>query len=609
MRKNFLLIQLVFVFAIVLISFSTLKAAPSSMIVRDIFGRSLNSSKVVLVDWEGQLANPAIRLQLVPPADAAFPATLQVSANGARLYFDILNTGSTVSSSGPFKSFTFTDSTPQSLYLAIFPDHDTANETYTLTLQFDDTNGVSTTTVPIDVIDQDLNRPLDFHITIDYSQDQSGFFGAAQQAIVQRIADDWAYFIADMKLDTVSPNQEFTYIWTYPDAFHIPGNGNFVLNTNAYNGYLVYFYGITCTIPTACPDTSTVRSGGAPTGGGTPQSSNGVPLSPRLWRSGDVNIETQGNYNTNGWFLSDGDDDWLESDNYSNSIPDLNSIAHHELGHAIGFNNQYPAFVNGATLTSPSILAYHGGAVPIDGFDHFNGVVDRQSKYGIFGNEYNGNFMPNYRWLITKLDVLLLQTVGYKIRQTSAFLPLTIKNSTLPPGLPNVPYQITLLAEGGLPSYQWSVSAGSLPPGFTLDSFTGELSGTLATSGMYPFTIQLCDNDSQNSPGTACKTKSFSLVIAPSPANASPVRNVYTTHTPVLTWNALTWATGYEVQVDDALTFAVPDYKYDTLSASTLSVTTDFLTSGVWYWRVRGRKIDGTWGAWSAVESFTVNAP
>ena len=90
---------------------------------------------------------------------------------------------------------------------------------------------------------------------------------------------------------------------------------------------------------------------------------------------------------------------------------------------------------------------------------------------------------------------------------------------------------------------------------------------------------------------------------------AAPARTYFTASTPTLTWNRVSWATEYEIQVDSALTFTMPLNFTATVPSSTLEVTTTSLPDGTYYWHVRAKKPDGTWGAWSAIESFVVAAP
>ncbi|MEP6987689.1 MAG: hypothetical protein ABI970_18945, partial [Chloroflexota bacterium] len=96
---------------------------------------------------------------------------------------------------------------------------------------------------------------------------------------------------------------------------------------------------------------------------------------------------------------------------------------------------------------------------------------------------------------------------------------------------------------------------------------------------------------------------------SPATGLGAPVRNYYTTATPQLTWNRITWATGYQIEVAQtnlfgaSVVFTNPNpYPSTTLSAS------PSLTDGIYYWHVRAKKLDGTWSNWSITEQFEVNA-
>ena len=83
---------------------------------------------------------------------------------------------------------------------------------------------------------------------------------------------------------------------------------------------------------------------------------------------------------------------------------------------------------------------------------------------------------------------------------TAASADLVITTTSLPNGQIGVAYSQTLAATGGATPYTWSVYSGSLPPGLTLGSSTGVISGTPTTSGTSNFTVRV--TDSQGTPDT-----------------------------------------------------------------------------------------------------------
>jgi hypothetical protein len=454
--------------------------------VQDVWGRSLNKVGVTLVDWEGQLANPAVRLTLRPPARAVFPVTFHLSANSPRLYFDDLGTRSSVGADGPRKTVSALDKDARpAVHLAIFPDRDGKDEDYTLTIQCTDFKGEhETLRVPIHVVDQDkkLPDPPPFKITVDFSQDKTEFFKDARaRAIVQQAADDWAYFFDGSGLDPVRAGDEATLIWSR-QGFVSPTT---VRNAAAYTGYLLYAYGI---------EGAELRSGGEGSRQGGFQAIQGKSLNLR--RSGGLEVEVRGNYNRLGWFYTTGDDDWWKSANRGNEPNDLYSIVHHEIGHALIFNPAYPrfaAFKKAGRVDDSAVKAWLGTAPKIDRADHLDGTTDPASRRGAFGYEYHGD-MPKRRWPITKTDLLVAQAIGYRLRPTSAFEPLTAKAKHEPKGTVGRPFQSTLAIRGGLPPYFCSVAEGKLPPGLAIDSFTGEVTGVPSEAGVFDVKVQVRDH-------------------------------------------------------------------------------------------------------------------
>ena len=456
--------------------------------LKDIFNRNLSNQTIILTDWEGYMANPAVRLTVTAPANAQFPLTLTLKANGALLYFDM---PSTASASGPSKTITLTNKQPVSFYISDFPDRDTISETYNLTIT---SNQYGTETFAIKVIDQDLpSSSSKFKVTVDYSQDTTYHFfnTTAKKNIVQTACNDWAYFINNGNFDSVANGIQDVFIWTDNYA-----SGNYAYNSKAYKGYYLFAYGI---------EVDPNISGGAPSYSNF-QTIAGNPTGLR--RAGAYNADPRGNYNSLGWNTTIQDSTWFSATNLDDVANDLYSIAHHEIGHALCFNSgytQFDAYKQQGYIDYPELVSYEKTTVYIDEHDHLVGdsgslLTDRISMKGAFGSEY-ANVVPYGRWLITKLDLLVLKAIGYNIKTTSAFKTPSISTTSLPGANLNTAYNAQVIATGGIPFYKFALSGNTLlPPGLSLNSFTGVISGTPTQTGSYAFKIRVTDYDSVSSP-------------------------------------------------------------------------------------------------------------
>lgn len=110
-----------------------------------------------------------------------------------------------------------------------------------------------------------------------------------------------------------------------------------------------------------------------------------------------------------------------------------------------------------------------------------------------------GNLSP------TDMQTLLgnLSPVAVAHAANSGFNPatLTVLTQSLPDGFTATNYNQGISILGGVAPITWSISAGALPPGLSINSSTGAITGTPNSAGDYNFTVQVMDS-AQGLPST-----------------------------------------------------------------------------------------------------------
>ncbi|MBN6054238.1 putative Ig domain-containing protein, partial [Nonomuraea sp. RK-328] len=470
--------------------------ALSAAQVVDMFGRVVNDHGVKLVDWQGYLANPYVELTVKPPQDARFPVTIDLKAEGtSRLMMDL---PSRLTATGATKTLTFAGASEQKTFkLAIHSRRGPgADEQHTLRLSVRDAAGATfQQSMPI-MVQQDEKTALEpsIPISFDYRYDTiTGYFNdppfrtAAEEAV-----KDWFRFFDMQPFDTVAAGAENN---------HLPGNDwqntvN-VTNASAYNGMYVFFRGI-----------QTPYSTGYPAANGKYSTRNGQQVAGPLHRSTAMIFE----YDEAGkrLFTSLADEDWYKTE-IAGSVLDVHGLVMHEYGHAVAFHSDWAgmrSYVSGGG-NDPDVVEYMGYPVPLDSSYHIPGD---QKYWDRISGQSGGwtHLFPTRRWMMTKLSLLVAENAGWKLnRNLTPFLKPSIVTASLPQATPGQAYRQTLAAKGGVPFYDWQVTSGSLPPGLTLDRFTGAVGGTPTTAGTYGFTVRLRDYDNLSTP----VTKTFQLTV------------------------------------------------------------------------------------------------
>lgn len=100
-----------------------------------------------------------------------------------------------------------------------------------------------------------------------------------------------------------------------------------------------------------------------------------------------------------------------------------------------------------------------------------------------------------------------------------------VVNSSLPEAAIGTDYTANLTATNGTPPYTWSVEGGQLPPGLTLQSSTGMISGQPKAAGNFAFVALVADSSGHKGSSTlAIKvgSKAKPTITSVSPASGAP---------------------------------------------------------------------------------------
>ena len=87
---------------------------------------------------------------------------------------------------------------------------------------------------------------------------------------------------------------------------------------------------------------------------------------------------------------------------------------------------------------------------------------------------------------------------------------LSVSTGSLTDGVVGTAYDQTLAATGGDGTYGWSITAGTLPGGLSLDAVSGKISGSPTTAGASAFTVQVASAEN-------AATKALSISVSPVP--------------------------------------------------------------------------------------------
>lgn len=128
-----------------------------------------------------------------------------------------------------------------------------------------------------------------------------------------------------------------------------------------------------------------------------------------------------------------------------------------------------------------------------------------------------------------RFRMLALIAVGVALVAVPTAWALKVKRDPLPPnGFVGVPYKHDFEPDGGCSPYKFSFDSGALPPGLSISSDDGILSGTPTSAGTYTFFIKLMSCFGNATEGQFTITISEKLTITtPSPLPPASINTPY----------------------------------------------------------------------------------
>ena len=165
--------------------------------------------------------------------------------------------------------------------------------------------------------------------------------------------------------------------------------------------------------------------------------------------------------------------------------------------------NSLPAGVVGTAYPASTTLQAAGGVSPYTWAVTANSLpagLSLNASTGAITGKPTGPAVGTISFTVTVTDSespTKTATQSLSIVITAPTLTVTTTTASLPTGVLGNTYSTTLAASGGAGSYTWAVTGGnaSLPPGLTLNTATGVISGQPTATGQTTFTVTVTDSE------------------------------------------------------------------------------------------------------------------
>jgi hypothetical protein len=243
------------------------------------------------------------------------------------------------------------------------------------------------------------------------------------------------------------------------------------------------------------------------------QDSDGIPIVPLLIRYSEVPLNVQHPLRitfpspTNQWV-------WPGTGCCGNSGPPQGLL--YRLKASVNWQAVCPVSTNPQAATLLQALQQYGAYMSDHGSPGFmQGVPDTR------WNDSDLGCIKNFH--VSDLEVV--DNSALEIDPTSGQTKPWVAPATLPGGTTGTAYSTTLAAVGGNPATrQWTVSAGTLPPGLVLNASSGTISGTPTSSTGSPFNFSITATDTAS--GQASQPRALSIAVTGAALQSASVKGL-----------------------------------------------------------------------------------
>jgi hypothetical protein len=169
--------------------------------------------------------------------------------------------------------------------------------------------------------------------------------------------------------------------------------------------------------------------------------------------------------------------------------------------------------VSGTNFTSDSVILWNGNAISTSLID--SNTLSSPLASSIVATP--STVQLQVQNTVTKASSTSVPVVITTPANGASVSPLSLLTTSLPQPTLGTAYSVALAASGGTPTYNWIVTGGQLPPGLSLSSTTGVISGAPTSNGSFSFTITVTDSGSP----TQTATMQYGLTVPP-PVSTPP---------------------------------------------------------------------------------------